>query len=61
MDARHKFIVSTLSDALGMDESQVEDHVLVDERVRNKLIRLKQRLDFYLFSFELRFTTSSSA
>ena len=35
MDARHKFIVSTLSDALGMDESQVEDHVLVDERVRN--------------------------
>ena len=33
MDARHKFIIATLADALGMEDSQVEDFVLVDEKV----------------------------
>ena len=34
MDARHKFIIATLADALGLEESQIEDFVLVDEKVQ---------------------------
>ena len=32
MDARHKFIISTLADAVGLEETQIEDFVLVDEK-----------------------------